>query len=78
MSKAQYDYIKENLPAFADEVENLAYRFVRNKSNNEYMAKLSGMVWMAKTFGILSDAGEFVWAAIATKEEERINEKSIK
>lgn len=74
MTDTQYDYIKENLPDWANEVERFAKYLATAKSESfrqGYDGALYGMAVGAKTLGMLSEASEFVDEAIKRAKEEQ-------
>lgn len=73
MTDTQYDYIKENLPEFAEEIERLADAINRvdHDTHLNLMGQIWGIVWTAKTYKICRDADAFALMAIRKAKEEQ-------
>ena len=74
MTDTQYDYIKENLPKWAEKIEEVT-RLMEGQRTQETALYLSGYLWGlsagASLLGMLSEADEFTLETIKRIEEEQ-------
>lgn len=76
MTDTQYDYIKENLPKWAEKIEEVT-RLMEGKRANESESALylNGYLWGlsvgASILGMLSEADEFTLETIKRIKEEQ-------
>lgn len=73
MSDAQYDFIKENLPEWASEVEDVALVYVSSDGGTReyYEGILRGLARGAERLGVLTEAAAFVHEAVDRAKEAR-------
>jgi hypothetical protein len=74
MTDAQYDYIKETMPKWADKVEE-TYRLAVMQNDKATQFYLTGFLWGlaegAKVLGMLSEADDFVMETIRRFKEQQ-------
>lgn len=74
MTDTQYDYIKENLPKWAEKIEEVT-RLMEGQRTKETALYLNGYLWGlsagASLLGMLSEADEFTLETIKRFKEEQ-------
>ena len=74
MTDTQYDYIKENLPKWAEKIEEVT-RLMEGQRIQETALYLNGYLWGlsagASLLGMLSEADEFTLETIKRFKEEQ-------